>query len=48
MNTTTNHIPKEWKPNNGMAFYKWMHKIKSNYYSDVNEMDKACLKCEKR
>lgn len=48
MNLTVNQLPKRWKPNNGKAFLKWMHKIKSNHYADANKMDNAYLKFETR
>lgn len=35
MNTITNHIPKDWEPNDKLAFMKWMQKIKSNFYTDI-------------
>lgn len=36
MNTITNHIPKNWKPYDKLAFMNWMrNKIKSNHYTQI-------------
>jgi len=35
MNLTINHIPKNWKPNNKLAFMLWMQNINSNYYYKI-------------
>lgn len=41
-------LPKNWKPNSAYAFYNWMHKIKSNHYSDTEQMDFAVLKMKNK
>jgi hypothetical protein len=41
-------IPATWQPNSASAFYNWMYKIKSNHYSDTEQMDFAVNKMNEK